>query len=155
MTTPSPGGADRTAWDDHDTFDGGPAASGEQPLVHPPLRRSSDERMIAGVAGGLGRYLGVDPVLVRVALVVLAVSGGAGVLLYIIAWIAIPEERSGEVPATGAHADRSNGAIALGGILLIAGGLLLADRLVPSLASFVGPIVLIALGGAVILGARR
>ena len=39
------------------------------------LRRSRDDKVIAGVAGGLGRYLGVDPVIIRVAFVVLAVSG--------------------------------------------------------------------------------
>jgi phage shock protein C len=44
------------------------------------LRRSRDDRVIAGVCGGLGRYLQVDPVLLRIALVILTVSGGLGVL---------------------------------------------------------------------------
>jgi hypothetical protein len=86
---------------------------------------------------------------------VFALSGGAGVLLYIIAWIAIPEERPGELPAVTTQFDRNNGVIILGATLLIAGGLLFADRLVPTFSSFVGPLMLIALGVALVLGARR
>lgn len=65
--------------------------------------------MIAGVAGGLGRYLGIDPVIIRIAFVVLAVSGGSGVLLYLIGMIAIPEERPGEIPADAAPGDSTPG----------------------------------------------
>jgi phage shock protein PspC (stress-responsive transcriptional regulator) len=64
------------------------------------LYRSRDERMIAGVAGGLADYFGVDPVLVRVALVALVFAGGAGVLAYIAAWLLVPEE--GAEPSAGA-----------------------------------------------------
>ncbi|HZD79229.1 MAG TPA: PspC domain-containing protein, partial [Actinomycetota bacterium] len=45
------------------------------------LRRSRSDRVIAGVCGGIGWYLGVDPVLIRIAFVVLTVAGGSGVLL--------------------------------------------------------------------------
>jgi len=60
------------------------------------VRRSRQDRVIGGVCGGLGRYLQVDPVLLRIAAVALALSGGLGVLAYIIAWIAIPEETGDE-----------------------------------------------------------
>lgn len=122
---------------------------------HPPLRRSSDDRVIAGVAGGLGRYLDVDPVIIRVALVLFALSGGAGVLAYIIAWIAIPDGQPGDDLAPARRPERNNGAIVVGALLVIGGGLLLADRVVPDLASFLGPIVLIGLGAALVVGARR
>ncbi|GAA4095132.1 MULTISPECIES: PspC domain-containing protein [Actinomadura] len=56
------------------------------------LRRTRDGRMIAGVCSGAGRYLGVDPNILRVGLAVFTVFGGAGVLLYAIAWLLIPEE---------------------------------------------------------------
>ena len=59
------------------------------------LRRSSDDKMIAGVAGGIARYLGVDPVIIRVILLVLLFTG-AGFLIYLIGWIAIPMERPGD-----------------------------------------------------------
>ena len=59
------------------------------------LRRSSDDKMIAGVAGGIARYLGIDPVIVRVIFLVLLFTG-AGFLIYLIGWIAIPMERPGD-----------------------------------------------------------
>ncbi len=56
------------------------------------LTRSSDDKMIGGVAGGLGRHLDVDPVLVRLSFAILALFGGSGVLLYALAWIIIPND---------------------------------------------------------------
>ncbi|GAA4128455.1 PspC domain-containing protein [Actinomadura keratinilytica] len=56
------------------------------------LQRTRDGRMIAGVCSGAGRYLGVDPNILRLGLAVFTVFGGAGVLLYAIAWLLIPEE---------------------------------------------------------------
>jgi phage shock protein PspC (stress-responsive transcriptional regulator) len=56
------------------------------------LRRSTDDRMLAGVAGGLARYLDVDATLVRIAFVVLTIVGGAGVPLYLASWLLIPED---------------------------------------------------------------
>lgn len=50
--------------------------------------------MLAGVASGLARYLGVDVTVVRIVLVVLAAVGGAGVPLYLAGWLLIPEEGS-------------------------------------------------------------
>src|SRR6185369_2435735 len=47
------------------------------------LTRSSADKLIGGVAGGLGRYFGVDPILFRIAFVVLTFAGGVGVLAYI------------------------------------------------------------------------
>lgn len=63
----------------------------DRPARH-ELRRSTDDRMLAGVAGGLARYLDVDATLVRIAFVVLTVIGGAGVPLYLAAWLLIPED---------------------------------------------------------------
>jgi len=62
-----------------------------------PLRRRADDRMLAGVAGGLGDYTGLDPVIFRIGFIFLAVLGGAGIALYLLAWLLIPkasEERS-------------------------------------------------------------
>jgi phage shock protein PspC (stress-responsive transcriptional regulator) len=58
------------------------------------LRRSSTDRKIAGVAGGLGRHLNIDPTVLRVLFVVLALFGGAGLVLYGVAWLIVPEEGS-------------------------------------------------------------
>jgi phage shock protein PspC (stress-responsive transcriptional regulator) len=56
------------------------------------LRRSRSDRIGAGVAGGLGEYFGVDPVLFRVLFATAAFFGGAGILGYLLAWAAIPDE---------------------------------------------------------------
>lgn len=69
-----------------------PAYVPPPPAPRPPLRRSQSDRVIGGVAAGFARWLGIDPVIVRVVLVVLAVFGGSGLLLYLIGWLFIPEE---------------------------------------------------------------
>jgi phage shock protein C len=57
------------------------------------LRRSRTNRRIAGVCGGLGAYFGVEPTLIRILFVLLALPGGApGILIYLILWLAMPEE---------------------------------------------------------------
>lgn len=56
------------------------------------IYRSRNEKVIAGVCGGLGEYLGVDPVLIRIAWVVMVICAGTGILAYILAWIFIPKE---------------------------------------------------------------
>jgi phage shock protein PspC (stress-responsive transcriptional regulator) len=58
------------------------------------LRRSYEDRMLGGVAGGLARYLGVDTMIVRIAFVVLTVFGGAGIPLYLAGLLLIPDEGS-------------------------------------------------------------
>jgi phage shock protein C len=54
------------------------------------LYRSRDEKIIAGVCGGLGEYLKMDPTLVRILFVVIAAAGGASVLAYAILWAFVP-----------------------------------------------------------------
>src|SRR5580693_5826497 len=56
------------------------------------LRRSDDDRMLAGVAGGIARYLSTDVTLVRVIIAALALFTGAGAALYLVAWLLIPAE---------------------------------------------------------------
>src|SRR4051794_14476908 len=65
------------------------------------LRRSRAGRVGAGVAGGLGEYFRLDPVLFRVLFATSAFFGGAGILAYLIAWAAIPEEGTESAPIDG------------------------------------------------------
>jgi phage shock protein PspC (stress-responsive transcriptional regulator) len=58
------------------------------------IRRSYQDRMLGGVAGGLARYFGVDTMIVRIAFVVLTVFGGAGIPLYLAGVLLIPDEGS-------------------------------------------------------------
>ena len=60
------------------------------------LRRSRTNKKIAGVCGGLGDYLGLDPTLIRLLWLILVFFAGTGVLAYFIAWIVMPEEPSVE-----------------------------------------------------------
>lgn len=55
------------------------------------LVRSTTDRMIAGVAAGLADYMNLDPTIVRLLFVLLALAGGPGILIYIIMWIVMPE----------------------------------------------------------------
>jgi phage shock protein PspC (stress-responsive transcriptional regulator) len=64
------------------------------------LRRSRDDRMIAGVCGGLGRYFDVNPAFYRVGFVVLALLGGAGILIYGAALLVIPNDGEEDSVAT-------------------------------------------------------
>jgi phage shock protein PspC (stress-responsive transcriptional regulator) len=63
------------------------------------LTRSRDDKMIAGVAGGIGHYLNIDPVIVRLAFVLLAFSG-ASLLFYPLLWWLMPAASAGAPPAT-------------------------------------------------------
>jgi len=60
--------------------------------VHDRLYRSRDDRMLFGVAGGMADWLDVDPAIVRIVWALLILAGGAGLLLYVVAAIVIPEE---------------------------------------------------------------
>jgi len=76
------------------TYDAPPPsfAAQSQPRL---LRRSTDDKVLGGVCGGIARYLGVDAVLIRLLAVVLTiVSGGAGLIAYLVAWIVIPKDRT-------------------------------------------------------------
>jgi phage shock protein PspC (stress-responsive transcriptional regulator) len=82
------------------------------PTVAPykQLRRPLDDRIVAGVCSGIGRYLAVDPVLVRVGFVVLAaLTWGAALLAYPIAWFLMPEEPAPAEPVWRDPADPSWG----------------------------------------------
>ena len=56
------------------------------------LCRSRKNKKIAGVCGGLGVYFGVDPVIIRIIWVALALGAGAGIIAYLIFWIIVPTE---------------------------------------------------------------
>jgi phage shock protein C len=56
------------------------------------LFRSRTDKVIGGVAGGIARSLNADPAIVRLIFAILVIFGGGGLLLYLILWIAIPEE---------------------------------------------------------------
>ncbi len=77
------------------------------------LYRSQSERMLGGVCGGLGAYLGIDPTLIRLVFVAALLLFGHGLLLYLILWLVVPLEPLGQpvpvrapAPAEAGIADR-------------------------------------------------
>ena len=80
-----------------------PYPSSPPPQARPPLRRSRSDRVLGGVCGGFARQYGIDPVLLRILVVVLTVfTGGAFALAYVVAWILIPDDPPwAPVPAAG------------------------------------------------------
>ena len=65
--------------------------SSKQPQ-HNQLRRSRTDRSIAGVCGGLAKYLGIDATVLRIAMLCFVIFGGMSLWVYIIMWLIIPEE---------------------------------------------------------------
>jgi phage shock protein PspC (stress-responsive transcriptional regulator) len=123
-----------------------------EPPVSKRLTRSSSDRVIAGVAGGFGRYIGVDPVVIRLALIVLVFFGGAGLVLYGAAWLIVPSDDKEGSSFDGRDVARRTG-IALG---------LLALTIVAAAGGFWGfatgggtatAIVVIVVGAALVIAA--
>lgn len=85
-TTPHAAGGRSSGPSGGDTPTGGAA-----PPAPRRLYKSRDDRVIAGVCGGLAEYFGIDPVIVRVIAVALVFAGGAGLLAYVAAWLLVPE----------------------------------------------------------------
>jgi phage shock protein C len=62
-------------------------ANGSKQLIRP-----REGRLVAGVCAGLGDYFGIDANLVRLVFAAITIFGGAGVLVYLVAWLVVPEE---------------------------------------------------------------
>src|SRR5260221_13880594 len=90
----------------------------------PPRRLTrSRHHMIGGVAGGLGAYFDIDPVIFRIIFVVLALFGGSGIALYLIGWLLIPAEGADRSIAGEALEGRHRGRMTrllVGGLLVLA-----------------------------------
>lgn len=61
--------------------------------------RSKNDKMIAGVCGGLARYFNIDPAIVRLLFVLAVALGGASPLIYLVLWLVMPEEQAAYTPA--------------------------------------------------------
>lgn len=119
--------------------------------------RSDSDKLIAGVCGGLADYLGIDPVLVRLAFVVLLLASGIGLVIYLILWVVMPSEsRSSEEdlivitpemtnPAEYKAQLRIGPAGTVGVILILFGGFFLLNQ-VGWVSGAFWPIVLIGAG---------
>ncbi len=117
------------------------------------LYKSSNDRVLAGVCGGIGEYFAVDSVIIRLLWVVFTFMGGAGLIAYIVAAIIIPESSfgrpiedsctrydnySGPEPRNNSR----NGSLVLGIILILFGGFVLLKDYIPFIP---GDIILAAI----------
>ena len=118
-------------------------------LRNSPVSRRTDDRWAGGVAAGVADRIGVDPLVVRVAVLVLALVGGIGAVAYGLAWLALPDTDGRIEAETATRGDVSGGTIAAVLLVLLAG-------LVPNPwafwwggpdfdGGFAGPIVIAAL----------
>ena len=144
------------------------------------LYRSANNKVFGGVAGGIADYFDIDPIIIRLLFVIIAVAGGGGVIVYLILWIALPLEPitpftmnmgSGESftadnPGDQSTADFTSGTSnpfeipvkpenrnsLIGGIVLISIGILfLANRFIPNIDfGDLWPLLLVILGGVLI-----
>lgn len=142
------------------------------------LTRSKKDRVIAGICGGMGEYFNIDPLFIRIVFVLLGIYG-AGVIIYIILWIVLPEEGDG----TSAHDDshknikegankmaqeikekitkesgdkRGSGNLILGLVILLIGLLFLAQNFIPGFEfAKLWPILLIVIGIIIIANSSR
>ncbi len=120
------------------------------------LRRSVDDKMVAGVCGGLGSYFKTDPVWFRLAFVVVTLAGGAGILIYLVAWLVIPEGAPGD-DLSGPESNLGDRGPLVAGVALVGIGLvLLMNALVPWFDRVIWPLAVIAGGiGLLFIGSRR
>ena len=95
----------------------------------PPLRRERRSRMVAGVCGGLGRHLDIDPVVFRILFVILTFFGGFGLLLYAAAWLFVPADGEAESEAHKLLTGRSALAAVAVAVLLVLGFMAMVSTL--------------------------
>lgn len=98
------------------------------------LYRSREDRWIAGVCGGLGRFFGIDPMPLRIAFIILSLWEGVGVLIYLIMLLIVPEEPTTQI-VTDPHVPQEHGVedpearrVRILGVILLLGGVYLLIR---------------------------
>ena len=115
------------------------------------LYRSSSERVLAGICGGLGEYFALDPVWFRIGFVVLALGGGSGILIYLLMWVVIPPAPDGYA-ASETGRGSVTGAAVVGVVFMIVGTIALVNTISPWMGQYVWPIVFVLGGLALLLG---
>lgn len=143
-------------------------------MTQSKLYRDTRNRVIGGVASGLGRYFNIDPLLVRILFVLLAIFGGGGLIIYILLWIFVPDDHNSTIysnaegpgPAETSDmgspyedrpgVDPGKGSLLAGLILITIGGIFLVDRFIPHIYfDDLWPIILVIGGVALIFNHFR
>ncbi|MFO7281402.1 MAG: PspC domain-containing protein [Thermoanaerobacterales bacterium] len=135
-----------------------PSPPSRLPGLPPDLVRLPHEGLVAGVCAGVARWLGVDPVVIRLATVVLALANGVGALAYLVAWAVLPTGGPAGEPAVGGRAAapvedaRRSGELALAVGAITIGLVMLVSWSVPFFPDrLVWPAVVVATGAGLVL----
>ena len=116
-----------------------------------PLRRDPARGVLAGVAAGLARRFGVDPLIVRVGFIAASAAGGAGLALYLLGWALMPGEQGEQAPVERIAGRRETWLVVAGMMLLALAALLLLRKWgIWFSDAVVWPVILAAAGGALI-----
>ena len=119
------------------------------------LLRSRDDRVIAGVAGGLGRYFDIDPVIVRIAFAISIFFGGLGVLAYLAAMVFVPSDDGSGNPVPSSRGQTVGRVIGVGLLVILAvggfGGLVATAALATGIGYGVAVVALIAVIGIALI----
>lgn len=131
------------------------------------LYRSRRDKMLGGVAGGLGRYFEIDPVLVRIIFIAATFLSGVGVVSYILLWIIVPFEPvvrtagepevtlQGEAEVIEPETTKKGGSI-IGVVLIAVGFMFLAHNMFPFFDfDEIWPLILIAVGIGLLWNANK
>ncbi|MFD7260976.1 PspC domain-containing protein [Streptomyces sp. NPDC059874] len=138
----------------HDAPPVDPGAT-QPPDARPPLRRSKRDKVVAGVCGGLGRYFDIDPVVFRIVLGVLTVTGGVGLIFYGFAWLLLPQEGEEDSEAKRLLTGRVEGATLAAVFAALVGCALFLSMLDNGGLAVFSVLVILALGGASHWSRRR
>jgi len=111
-------------------------------MMETKLYRSQDDRMVAGVCGGLADFVGIDATLIRLAFFLLLFGGGVGFWVYLVLWIVIPEQgvddvgdfgdrirHMGDDVVTAVNRPHPKSGLIVGGGLIILGAMWLLESL--------------------------
>jgi phage shock protein PspC (stress-responsive transcriptional regulator) len=115
------------------------------------LYRSNTQRVVAGVAGGLGEYFAVDPVWFRIGFVFLALAGGSGILIYLLMWLIIQPQPDGYV-ASAEPVSPAKGSIIVGVVFMLVGTIALVNTVAPWMGQYIWPIIFVMVGLALLIG---
>ncbi len=139
------------------------------------LYRSRINKVFGGVCAGLGKYLDIDPIIIRILFIVMFIFHGIGLLIYIIMWILTPEEpvenlyapptsgeddlfvENPEAPQTeNIKSGKNNGKMIFGIILIVLGLIFLAEKFFPFFDfDLFMPILLIVIGIAILINSKK
>ncbi|MET3986752.1 PspC domain-containing protein [Streptomyces sp. PvR034] len=132
-----------------------PPPPATDPAERPPLRRSRRDKVLAGVCGGLGRHFDLDPVVFRVVLGVLAVTGGVGLIFYGFAWLLLPQEGEEDSEAKKLLTGRVEGATLAAVFAALVGCALFLTMADNGAMAVFSVLVVLALAGAAYWSQRR